>query len=66
MDNHINTYTSQQLADTIVEYIRRAAEIGGLENFTDLRIMNNSDGLAFEITRFEVVAPSEGVTHDRT
>ncbi len=60
MDNRINSYTSGQIADTIVEYIRRTNEISGFDNFTDLHIMNNCDGLAFELKKFEVVAPNEG------
>lgn len=63
MDSKVNSFSSGQIADTIVEYVRRTNEISGFENFTDLHIMNNSDGLAFELKKYEVVAPSEGATH---
>lgn len=61
MDNRINSYTNQQIADVICDWVRRHAEISSFTNFTNLRIFNNSDGLAFEIEKFEVISPSEGV-----
>lgn len=53
--NSINAYTTQQIADEICRWVRAREATGGFDNFTTLRIDNNSDGLAFDIRAFDVV-----------
>lgn len=39
----------REIADTIIQYVEKQLRLGNLSNFTDLKIMNNVDGLAFDL-----------------
>jgi len=57
--NSINTYTPQQIADEICKWVRVKEATGGFNNFTNLQIYNNNDGLAFQMQTFDVVPSPE-------